>query len=82
MRDVLQLVGALLILAAFVAAQRGLSPHAVSYLALNVVGSAILTVVAAEGRDWGFLLLEVVWTAVSAWSLVEVLRGRTPAGAR
>ena len=31
-----------------------------------------------EERQWGFLLLETVWTLVSAWGLAQVLRGRTP----
>jgi hypothetical protein len=80
--DVLQIAGAILILTAFAASQRGLmAPHARSYLVLNLVGSAVLTVVAVIGRDWGFLLLEAVWALVSAWSLVQVLRGRAPAGA-
>jgi hypothetical protein len=68
--QVMQVVGALLILAAFVLAQLGrLHPSAVSYLWLNLVGSAILAVLAALGSNWGFLLLEGVWALVSAWSL-------------
>jgi hypothetical protein len=79
MDQVFQIVGALLILAAFAAAQaKRMSPHSVVYLVLNLVGSVILTVVAIHGKDWGFLLLEVVWAIVSAWSLVLVLRGRQP----
>ena len=77
-----QLVGAILILVPFVAAQFGwLSPHAIAYLVLNLLGAAVLAAIAAVGEDWGFLLLEAVWTAVSAWSLMQVLRGRSPAGA-
>jgi hypothetical protein len=45
------------------------------------VGSAILTWVALDEEDWGFLLLESVWALVSTWSLVQVLRGRSPASA-
>jgi hypothetical protein len=82
MDQILQLVGALLILAAFIAAQRNaMSPHSAVYLALNLVGSIVLTGVALHGRDWGFLLLEVVWAAVSAWGLWQVARGRTPSAA-
>ena len=69
-QQILQVVGALLILAAFVAAQTGrMRTEAVSYLWLNLVGSAILAVLAALSSNWGFLLLEGVWAAVSAWSL-------------
>ncbi|MBA2342057.1 MAG: hypothetical protein H0V85_01175 [Thermoleophilaceae bacterium] len=82
MDQILQLVGAVMILVAFVAAQRGAwSPHSIVYLVLNLVGSVVLFVVAYIGSDWGFLLLEVVWAIVSAHSLVAVLRGRTPTAA-
>jgi hypothetical protein len=80
--QIFQVGGAVLILAAFMAAQRGsMSPHSAVYLALNLAGALILTAVALHGRDWGFLLLEVCWAAVSAWSLVRVLRGETPTAA-
>jgi hypothetical protein len=79
MDQVVQVAGALLILAAFAAAQRGrLDQHSVTYLVLNLVGSAILAVLALVEEQWGFLLLEAVWAAVSAWSLSELARGRSP----
>jgi hypothetical protein len=82
MDQVFQIGGAVLILVAFMAAQRGsMSPHSVVYLVLNLIGSVILTGVALHGEDWGFLLLEVVWAVVSAWGLVQVLRGGTPTAA-
>jgi hypothetical protein len=50
--QVLQVTGALLILAAFFALQRRwLVPQSLLYIGLNLVGSAILTVVAAIGTD-------------------------------
>lgn len=82
MDQVIQVVGALLILLAFVAAQAGrVSPHARSYLVLNLVGSVILAVIAAYEFDLGFLLLESVWAIVSLWSLIQVERGRAPSAA-
>jgi hypothetical protein len=82
MNQVAQLVGAILILIAFGAAQRGsMSPHSRVYLVLNLVGSLILTAVALIGENWGFLLLETVWAAVSAWGLARELRGLPPAAA-
>jgi hypothetical protein len=82
MSDVLQIAGAVLILAAFAANQRGvLGAQNRAYLLLNLVGAAILTWVALDERDWGFLLLEVVWTLVSAWGLLQVVRGRPAAPA-
>jgi hypothetical protein len=77
MASALQLVGAILILVAFIAAQRGaMAPKNLAYLVLNLVGSAILAVLALLDSDWGFLLLEGVWAIVSAWSLAQVLRER------
>ena len=70
MAQAIQVLGALLILAAFVLAQLGrLDDGSPLYLWLNLVGSAILAVLAALGSNWGFLLLEGAWAVVSAWSL-------------
>jgi hypothetical protein len=73
----LELVGAVLILAGFTLGQlRLLDQHAPVYLVLNLVGSFVLAVIALVDERWGFLLLEGVWSIVSAISLVNVLRGR------
>ncbi len=73
----MQIVGALLILVAFAAAQFGaMDPHSRAYLVLNLVGSLVLAVLAWRERQWGFLLLESVWAAVSLWSLIQLRRGR------
>lgn len=80
--DVLQLGGALLILLPFAAVQLSrMSPASVTYLALNLAGSLLLAVLAVHERQWGFLLLEVVWALVSAWGLSRRLRGLPVAGA-
>jgi hypothetical protein len=70
-------VGALLILAAFAAVQfERMRPDSWLYLALNLVGSAILAVLAIGASQWGFVLLEGVWAVVSAWGLLVALRPR------
>ena len=75
MDQVIQVVGALLILTAFTAVQmERMRPDSRLYLALNLGGSAILAVLALIGSQWGFVLLEGVWAVVSAWGLVAALR--------
>jgi hypothetical protein len=77
--QLLQLAGAMLVLAGFTLAQlRVLDPQSLAYLILNVVGAAILAALAFEERQWGFLLLEGVWTVVSVAGLVGRLRAPTP----
>lgn len=71
MDQVVQVVGSLLILAAFIAAQRGrLSTESRPYLWLNLVGGAMLAVIAVVNTQIGFVILESVWTIVAAHSLM------------
>ncbi len=78
--QLVQVAGALCVLAGFAAAQFGvLTPQSRVYLVLNLIGSAVLTVLAAVEQQYGFLLLEAVWAVVSAWGLLNLgARRRTP----
>ena len=77
--QIIQLAGSVLILAAFLAAQLDrLTTRSMAYLMLNMVGSAVLAVLAAMGRNYGFLLLEGVWAIVSAAGIVAVVRASRP----
>lgn len=75
--DLVEIVGSLLILAAFVAAQLGrLSPRSPWYLTLNLAGSFVLAMIALAQSGWGFLLLEGTWAIVSGSALVARARAR------
>ncbi len=81
MEQLVQIVGAILILVAFAGAQFGrLEQRSVAYLVLNLIGSLILAVLAAIESQLGFLLLEGVWSLVSLWSLVAELRAKPATG--
>ena len=72
--QLVSVLGSLLVLVAYVASQFGyLSAKGLAYAYANIVGSAILAVVAALEAQWGFLLLEGAWASVS---LVAVMRQR------
>jgi hypothetical protein len=72
MASLVQILAALSVLAAFVLVQtRVLTPQARAYLVLNASGAAVLAVDATVHAQWGFLLLEGVWAAVSAWALLR-----------
>ena len=80
MDQLIQVIGALLILAAFAAVQFDrMRPDSQTYLALNLVGSVILAALAWFESQWGFLLLETVWAIVSAIGLAAALRDQRPA---
>ncbi|WP_029137219.1 CBU_0592 family membrane protein [Nakamurella lactea] len=75
MSQIVQIVGSLLVLAAFAAAQRGMmNPKSLVYLVLNFAGSSILAVEAVLEQQWGFLVLEGVWAIVSGFGLIGLLR--------
>ncbi len=70
--QILSLVGAFLILSAYVANQRGwMGPEHRSYALINLVGALALGRVAVVDNRWGFILLEAIWVLVSIPPLIR-----------
>lgn len=75
MGEAIQIAGALAILVAYALAQFGvIDQQSYAYLVLNLLGAVVLGVIAWVEDLWGFFLLELAWTLVSAWGLVSRLR--------
>jgi uncharacterized membrane protein YccC len=75
--QLVEIVGALLVLSAYALAQfAGLPRRSFRYLLANLVGAAILAALAAIHHQWGFLLLQGVWAVVALWGVVGRLRER------
>ena len=79
--QIVQIGAALLLLAGFLLSQRNLlDARSYPYLLLNLVGAAILTVLASGHGHWGFLLLQGAWTLVALAGLTMRLLGEELAG--
>ena len=77
--QVVQMVGAVLILAGFILSQKSLlDANSYLYLLLNLAGAIILAVLAFQGQRWGFVLLEGVWALVALVGLILRLLGKAP----
>jgi hypothetical protein len=77
----ISVLGALLILLAFAAnLLQWMNTSNLWYSLMNLVGSAILTVVAVINQQLGFILLEGAWALVSLWGIITVLRGGESTG--
>lgn len=78
MDQLIQIIGALLVLAGFLAAQADLvDQQALKYLLPNAAGSTAMAITAVITHDWGFVFLEGTWALVSYWGLYDRLFRRT-----
>lgn len=78
MSQAIQIGGALAILAAFAGAQAGMFDlRSWGYLWLNFLGAAALASSAGVEHQWGFLLLNSVWSAVALVGLTARIRARS-----
>jgi fluoride ion exporter CrcB/FEX len=70
--------GAVMVLIAYAMIQSGIWRELDSgYLALNIVGSLLLGIVAIVERQIGFILLEFTWAGLGAWGVARAWRART-----
>jgi hypothetical protein len=73
--QVVSIVGAMLILAAFAAQHfRLFEAETRRYQILNLIGGFCCCLTAIAGRQYGFILLEGSWTVMSAWGVWRVFR--------
>lgn len=77
--QLVSLLGAAMILAAFAAQQAGkLGGEDRAYLVLNLLGALILTWFAVEAKNAGLIVLEGSWSVISLVSLVRKLSASPP----
>lgn len=70
-------IGALMVLIAYAMIQSGIWRELDSgYLALNIVGSLLLGIVATVERQIGFVLLEFTWAGLGAWGVARAWQAR------
>jgi fluoride ion exporter CrcB/FEX len=75
--QMLSVAGALMVLAAYALIQSGVWRELdTGYLALNIVGSLLLGIVAIADRQAGFILLEFAWVGIAMIGVIRSLRAR------
>ena len=75
--QVISVVGALMVLIAYGLIQAGTWRELdAGYLALNIVGSLLLGIVAIEDRRVGFVLLEFAWAGIALVGVARAIRAR------
>jgi fluoride ion exporter CrcB/FEX len=75
--QVLSVIGALMVLMAYGLIQGGVWRELdAGYLALNIIGSLILGVVAIADQRVGFILLEFAWAGIGVIGVVRALKAR------
>jgi hypothetical protein len=77
--EIVQIAGALLVLAGFALAQFDLlDQDSYAYLVPNAVGSAALAGTAVISADWGFVLLEGAWALISLQGIARRVERARP----
>ncbi|MCS6294305.1 MAG: hypothetical protein H8J66_14640 [Nitrospira sp.] len=80
--QVLSVVGAFMVLTAYALIQSGIWRELdTGYLALNIIGSLLLGIVAIEDQRAGFILLEFAWAGLGFIGVVRAIKARKTAEA-
>jgi fluoride ion exporter CrcB/FEX len=80
--QVLSVVGALMVLTAYALIQSGIWRELdAGYLALNIIGSLLLGIVAIEDQRAGFILLEFAWAGLGFIGVARAIKARKTADA-
>jgi hypothetical protein len=77
--QIISLVGAFLILIAFMGNQFGwMNAQSMGYQVLNLVGALLLTATATIGHQYGFIVLEGTWSVVSFIGVLQSMGALGP----
>lgn len=80
--QILSMVGALMVLVAYAMIQSGVWRELdTGYLALNIVGSLLLGLVAIADQRLGFIFLEFAWAGLGLVGVVRAIKARKTAEA-
>ena len=80
--QLLSVTGALMVLAAYALIQSGVWRELdTGYLALNIVGSLLLGIVAIADQRVGFILLEFAWAGLGLIGVARAIKARKTADA-
>ena len=80
--QILSMVGALMVLVAYAMIQSGVWRELYTgYLALNIVGSLLLGLVAIADQRLGFIFLEFAWAGLGLVGVVRAIKARKTAEA-
>lgn len=78
--QILSVIGALMVLSAYAMIQGGIWRELdAGYLALNIIGSLLLGIVAIADQRVGFILLEFAWAALGLVGVVRAIKRGSPA---
>jgi fluoride ion exporter CrcB/FEX len=78
--QVISVLGALMVLSAYGLIQGGIwNELNAGYLALNIVGSLLLGIVAVEDQRVGFIFLEFAWAGLGLVGVARAVKARRTA---